>query len=310
MSGVVTALALALMQAAGPAQAQDVGAQEPVAQLPEVVVEGRSVEEQADVFIDEVAAPPRGATVARWNERVCVGAVGLPETTARYLIDRVSAVAMSVELEPGEPGCDPTVIIVATLDGGAVAQGLVERRRNVLAPGNAIQSRSRRELAEFATVDRPVRWWHISTAVDPDSGRSVVRRPADDTTNASIEQLIQSAIRGSNSLITASTRQHLRRAVIIIDFDEIGDDIDFDQLADYVAFVALAQVDPEADTSGFSTILNLFDDPTTPGLTAWDSAYLWGLYNSDDTARGNSGREAALRREMLRARERTAEPPE
>jgi hypothetical protein len=297
MAGVITALALALIQAAGSPQAQD-----PVAQLPEVVVEGRSVEEQADAFIDQVAAPPRRATVARWNERVCVGAVGLSETTARYLIDRVSAVAMSVELEPGEPGCDPTVVIVATVDGGAVAQRLVERRRDVLAPGNAIQSRSRRELAEFATVDRPVRWWHISTAVDPESGRSVVRRPADDTTNASIEQLIQSAIRGSNSLITASTRQHLRRAIIIIDFNELGDDIGFDQLADYVAFVALAQVDPEAETSGFSSILNLFDDPTTPGLTEWDRAYLHGLYSSDDSARGANAREAALRREMVRAR--------
>jgi hypothetical protein len=209
-------------------------------------------------------------------------------------------------VETEKPGCDPVVVIVATQDGGAIAQGLVERRRNVLAPGNAIESGTRRELAAFADVDRPVRWWHISTAVDPVTGRSVVRNQGeDDFVARSAQEFLRNvpSHQGAQSLIRASFRQDLRRAVIIIDFNELGDDIDFDQLADYVAFIALAQVDPEGDTSGFSTILNLFDDPTTPGLTEWDRAYLWGLYNSDDTAIGNSGREAALRREMLRARE-------
>jgi hypothetical protein len=279
------------------------------AQLPDIIVQGAVPEELAREFIDQVAAPPRGATVARWNERVCVGAVNLGNEPARYLIDRVSSVALDLGLEPGDPGCEATVVIVGTVDGRAVARGLVERRRNVLAPGNSIQSRSRSELEIFAQSDRPVRWWHISTAVDPVTGRNLVRRPADDDTNNSTTGLLQNGpvTRGSNSLITSSVRQHLRRAVIIIDFNELGDDIDFDQLADYVAFVALAQVDPEAETASFPTILNLFDDPTTPGLTEWDRAYLQGLYNSDDSARSNSGREAALRREMLRTREAGAE---
>lgn len=277
-----------------------------VSQLPEVVVHGRIPEDLAREFIDQVAAPPRGATVARWNERVCVGVVNLRAETAQYLIDRVSAVALDLGLTPEEPGCDPVVMIVATRNGQEIARGLAERRRNVLAPGNSIQSRSRRDLEAFVRVDRPVRWWHISTAVDPETGRSVVRRPSDDSTNASTASLLQGALRGANSFITASTRQHLRRAVIIIDFDEVGE-VNFEQLADYVAFIALAQVDPEGDTSGFQTILNLFDDPTTPGLTDWDRAYLQGLYFSDDTARSNSAREAALRREMLQARETEGE---
>jgi hypothetical protein len=299
MSGVVTAFALALMQAAGPPQAQD-----PVAQLPEVVVEGRALERLADAFIDEVAAPPRGASVARWNERVCVGAVGLRPETARYLIDRVSSVADGLGVRPEEPGCDPTVVIVATLDGGTVARGLVERRGRVLRPGNSIESRSRAALEAFAEVERPVRWWHISTAVDPLTGKSTVRSPGRDNFNSNepAEVIVNLSRTVWGSTLQSTTRQHLRRAIIIIDFDALGDDIDFDQLADYVAFIALAQVDPEAETSSFSTILNLFDDPTTPGLTEWDRAYLHGLYSSDDSARGANAREAALRREMVRTR--------
>ncbi len=46
--------------------------------------------------------------------------------------------------------------------------------------------------------------------------------------------------------------------------------------------VAMAQVDPDADTDRFDTILNLFDDPATAptGLTGWDRAYLEGLYDA------------------------------
>ncbi len=55
-----------------------------------------------------------------------------------------------------------------------------------------------------------------------------------------------------------------------------------DALADYLAFVALAQIDPEADTSAYDSVLNLFDrDDPAEGLTGWDRAYLEGLYSSE-----------------------------
>lgn len=303
------AVLLTLLSLAG----QDLSSgKEQAAQLPDVVVQGLIPEDVAREFIDQVAAPPRGAPVARWNTPVCVGVVNLRPETARFLTDRVADVARDVGVEAEEPGCSPDVVVVATVDADSVAQGLVERRRRILAPGNSIQSRSRSDLEAFANTRRPVRWWHISTAVDPATGRSVVRDPSSDNFNSNDrEEFLEnvSSFQGAQSLIRSGVRQDLRRAVVIVDFDELGD-VDFNQLADYVAFVALAQVDPEADTSSFSTILNVFDNPgATPGLTEWDRSYLWGLYNSDDTAQGNSGREAALRREMLRAREREQATP-
>ncbi len=303
--------AFALAVAVGSGAVQDVSpgrspqGQDPVVELPEVVVEGELPEALAREFIDQVAAPPSGATVARWHDQVCVGVVNLRPETARFLIDRVESVAADLGLRPERPGCRPDVLIVATVDGSTVARGLVQRRRSVLAPGNAIQSRSRGELETFANRDRPVRWWHISTSVDPATGRDVVRNRRRETFDATKTiDLIRSGpvVAGTiPSLITSSLRQDLRRAVLIIDFDRIAD-VDFNQLADYVAFVALAQVDPDADTAGFATILNVFDDPTTPGLTEWDLAYLQGLYRSDDRARTASARDGAIRREMLRAR--------
>ena len=47
--------------------------------------------------------------------------------------------------------------------------------------------------------------------------------------------------------------------------------------------IALAQIDPDADTGQFDTILNLFREPrlAPEGLTGWDRAYLDGLYAPD-----------------------------
>ncbi len=302
---VLALAAQALAQAQTPPVERTVStAQDPVTQVDDIVVTGQRLEEQARTFVGQVAAPSRAAPLARWHERLCIGAVNMDRAASQFLIDRVSAVAQDVGLEPGLPDCEPQVIIVGTLDGNRVAGGLVERRRGMLAPLATGFSRSRSELQAFAEEDRPVRWWHVGTAVDPATGRSMLRQPKEDNFNSNrVEEILEDGpvMRSEGSLVVASTRQDLRRAVIIVDFNRLGD-VDFEQLADYVAFVALAQVDPKARTADYSTILNVFDAPsTTPGLTNWDRAYLRGLYQSDNRIRSANGREAAVRREMVRA---------
>ena len=43
-------------------------------------------------------------------------------------------------------------------------------------------------------------------------------------------------------------------------------EVSAEQLADYVAMVTLAQIDPDADTRGYASILNLFQTPdAAPG---------------------------------------------
>lgn len=287
-------------------------APEAVTQVDDIVVTGQRLEEQAQAFVGQVAAPSRAASLARWHERLCIGAVNMDRAASQFLIDRVSAVALDVGLEPGAPDCEPQVIIIGTLDGNRVAQGLVERRRGMLAPLATGFARSRSELEAFADELRPVRWWHVGTAVDPATGRSMLRQPKEDNFDANtVASILEDGplMRSEGSLLVASTRQDLRRAVIIVDFSRVGD-VDFEQLADYVAFVALAQVDPKGRTIDYSTILNVFDNPSaTPRMTDWDRAYLRGLYQSDHRIRSANSREAAVRREMVRVLEsREAEP--
>ena len=77
-------------------------------------------------------------------------------------------------------------------------------------------------------------------------------------------------------------RDDMRKAFVIIDVDDVAN-VSFQQLTDYVAFLVMAQTDPEADTGGYDTILNLFKGGGADGLTAWDLAYLEALYASDTT---------------------------
>src|SRR5690606_17891531 len=75
-------------------------------------------------------------------------------------------------------------------------------------------------------------------------------------------------------------RDELNKVIIVVDGEQVAG-VGLPQLGDYLSMVALAQVDPEGDTDGFATILNLFDDPEgSPGLTGWDRAYLEGLYSN------------------------------
>ncbi|MDP2117219.1 MAG: hypothetical protein Q8J71_07465, partial [Brevundimonas sp.] len=96
-------------------------------------------------------------------------------------------------------------------------------------------------------------------------------------------------------------RDDLNKVIIVVDLDRI-DGVMLPQLADYLALVALAQVDPDGDTSRFSTILNLFDDPEgSPGLTGWDRAYLEALYGGPSERIRNSDQTRELLRNLRRA---------
>ena len=117
----------------------------------EVVVRGRRMSDIEDglraeigKFIGEIAAPPAGRGLARWDRRVCIGVHNLEQVSAQYLVDRISKLALDVGLTPGEPGCGPNVIIIFTTDGRKLATQLVENKPVLAADGRGRRaSRSR-----------------------------------------------------------------------------------------------------------------------------------------------------------------------
>lgn len=294
---------------------QDPGAAQPSVELSDVVVTGRPLDQMIRDFVGEVAEPNRNRGLARWDGSVCVGVANLRGETAQYISDRISTIASDLGLDAGSPGCTPTILVVATDDGGALAQTLVSERARAFRMGGSGMDRGGAALRDFTRTDRPVRWWQMSMPTDSETGDRAVRIPGDCTAAC-----INAADFAPQIEVFAMSRlgtqivENIVRTIVIVDVDQVSHFSTL-QLADYIAMVALAQIDPDADTSGYASILNLFDDPGgSSSLTDWDQAYLGGLYGAErNQANWRAGRSEivdSIRRQHqdLREGEPAADP--
>lgn len=294
--------------AAGPAAAQQTE--------PDIVVVGERTEEAVRGFVAAMSAPARGVDqLARWDRRICPGVAGLRGRYAQFLIDRMAQRAFDVDLDVGEPGCRPNILIVVTTDPDSVARELYDDHPAALGyfdeSGEA--TRGRRMLrATFLNSDAPVRWWHVSHAASA-TGQEFTRPSGGMCAlgEGGVMEVMRcyptNMASGGASRLRATSRQDFGAAFIIVDANRLAEiDYDFNALADYVAMVALAQLDPQADVSGFPSVLNLWaggGDVSPVALTDWDLAYLRGLYASERDARSIAAHEGDIAREMMRDEE-------
>lgn len=284
---------LALLQdPAPPAAAADPDL--PAVALEDVIVEPRRLEELSRAFVDEVSAPPRRRGLARWRDGVCVGVSGIRRDIAQAVADHVSRVALEYGLRPGDPGCRANVVIVFAEDGQALGDAMVERRERMFHLGVGGLDRGNAALRDFRESDRPVRWWHVSVPTNAQTGDIAIRMPGDE---------FPPSVPGEGLVNKGRwIRDDLNKVIIVVDGEYVNG-VGLPQLADYLSMVALAQVDPEGDTSRFSTILNLFDDPEgSPGLSGWDRAYLDALYSGPSQRIRDSDQTRQLLRNLREAR--------
>lgn len=253
-----------------------------------VVVEGRKLEDAVSDFVDTIGAAPKGSNLARWDRVICVGSYNIAPAFAQKLIDQVSLVALAVGLEPGEPGCTPNVLIMASDDGDALAERLVadhfQKFRPVQTDGTNLGSEA---LKVFQTSDAPVRWWHVTQTVMSDTGLPYER-------GASVR------VRGSGRL-QSNVRQEMSHVLIILDTTQIGS-VTLGALSDYVAMVSLAQLEAQADTREFPSILNLFTNAAgdrAMRMTQWDLDYLVALYETSGDAPSANREANRIARKML-----------
>ncbi|HYC67842.1 hypothetical protein [Brevundimonas sp.] len=279
--GGLLALALSAQQVppAPPAPVE-----EPI-RLEDVVVDARRLESAAEEYVDLIAAPAGRRGLARWHDGVCVGVANLENALSQQLADQVSDVVRSLGLRAHEPPCHPSVLIIATTDAARFAEEFVAMRPVLFRVGSPGMDRGKSALRAFMTEDRPVRWWHVSLPIDSQTGMPVIRMPGEvngaGVGAGSVMDYAPITNVNSPSRLSSQYVDVLKRVFIIVDVDRLNN-ATAQQLGAYLAMVALAQINPEADTRQFDTILNLFDDPAAapPGLSGWDQAYLEGLYGS------------------------------
>lgn len=305
------AVALAMLQTPSPPPVQDPPGQAATT-LEDVIVEQRRLEEFVQDFVGEVAAPAPRRGLARWQGGICVGVINLRNEAGQYIADRISQVGMDLGLVPGEPGCKPNIVVAFTSDGAELASSLVGKNRGAFRMGGSV-NRDIVALRAFESSDAPVRWWHVSIPVDSETGERAIRLQGDvDPSTGQPSAPVISVFAASR--LNTQIRDDLNKVMIIVDVDGVAA-TNLTQLADYLTFVALAQVDPDAETAGYDTILNVFRAPQgVDGLTDWDMSYLSSLYRVQDSPvrRINPAAQATtMAGDMIRDRRaaRTAEEP-
>jgi len=289
MAAVLTCAAPVWAQPAQPAPADE-----------EIVVVGRQVDDAVRDFVTQLSAPPPAEDqLARWDGEVCVGAIGLQARYGQFLVDRISQRAAQLGLRPGQPGCRANVVVFVTPDSDRLTREIVAQFQDLVGARweDNSNTQGREALQAFVDTPRTVRWWHVSQTVTAD-GQRLGDVQASNGAGGLRGQVVRTTSLGFGRL-SRTTRQDFSRVVIVVDATRAAG-LQFDSIADYVAMVALAQVDPDADTSAYPTILNLFsadaNRPTT--MSEWDLAYLDGLYNARRTARNSNAQEQDIARRM------------
>jgi hypothetical protein len=288
MRTLLAATALLCLSPAGAALAQ-------TTQADTIVVTGRTPE-QTQSFVERIAAVPTADQLARWDRQICPSVAGLPARQGQFLADRIAQRAFALGLQAGEAGCQGNVAVFVTNDSDAMARQMFEQDPSLFAylGGGGLVTLGRGAFDDFLNSQRPVRWWHVSETIGAD-GRAL----HGDASQGGFSNAPMARAQGTR--LRNETRQDFARVIIIVDARRVGS-ANLAALADYIAMVALAGIDPGADTSAFPTVLNLFNAPpgsAVAGMTDWDLGYLDGLYNATRAAVSAQQQQREIARRML-----------
>ncbi|MGD9966103.1 MAG: hypothetical protein AB7T59_06260 [Hyphomonadaceae bacterium] len=295
MRQLVSVVFAAVLAAAAPALAQESAGGD------DIVVTASRLDEMIREFVGEVTAETQAeGQIARWDHRICPQIAGLQRRQAQFIVDRLSQRAHQIGLRPGGPECRANILIFVTPDADRFTQELTAQFPVVFNPRVPnMHQQSNEALAQFVVSDAPVRWWHVSQTTSMEG--QIVRNtdPRWDRTGGITGLSIVRT--GITSRIQRPTHQDFNRVVIIVDATRAAGHR-FDALADYLAMVALAQINPGADTTEADSILNLFADTraesAVEALTTWDIAYLEGLYEARPNAWTARQQQADISRRM------------
>ncbi|MGB3797894.1 MAG: hypothetical protein WA957_16540, partial [Alteraurantiacibacter sp.] len=201
--------------------------------------------------------------LARFEDRLCPGIVGLEDDSAFALNDRIRSNAAMLGIRLLEGDCRPNFVLVITEDGDAVFRQLMEDN-----PENFRYLNSG-EIGDILAPG-PV---HVWTNAEP---RTLTGMPI-----AQVRDLTAPPSTGSfgaHTRIYTTSRNDISSVMMTFDRNAVRG-FSLRQLADYATMRGLAQT-RIPDNTVMDSILTLFDQESPPlGLTEFDQAYLHSLYD-------------------------------
>lgn len=250
------------------------------AQLDRITIEAaqkrQALQHRVDRFVDSVVARPWGDALYRWNEPVCPLVAGLTLAEGEYVLARISHAAADAGVPLDGSVCRPNLYIMATDSPDLLLEKWWARDRRMYAYEHVgIEA-----VRDFIHSERPIRVWY-NTVLSCGSG-ALPGPELSAVLGVDLPDLAPPACTLANSrLIHSSTGTSIESAIVVVDERQMKN-VTLAQLADYVALAGLTDVKLDADAVPEPSILQLFGGTSAPaGLSAWDRALLYSVYNSN-----------------------------
>lgn len=216
--------------------------------------------------VSDLTSDIRDKPLARIEDRLCPGVIGLKREAAELMVDRIRWNAERLDMwMADENGCSPNLIVAFVEDGKSQVAELFERQPWLFQTLTVPQ---RKALLE---EDGPVRVWTTAQMRTRD-GMPIARRESLDAP-PTVRMWM------AHSKIYLTIREDITQVVVLFDREAVRGKTVI-QLADYATMRGFARTRPIDGSAPLGTILALFDPnyEAPAGLTDFDQAYLRSVY--------------------------------
>jgi hypothetical protein len=302
LAGVLVALPLLLPPAPGlAAEAADAGSQGQAAhalpgtlpstdpantKLPKITIKAAKeqvLRREVHRFVAAVVARPTDETLWRWNTPVCPLVAGFPQAFGEFILRRISNAAVDARAPLAGKVCHPNLFVIATNAPDLLLRKWLAREPLMYDSRNGFEP-----IKRFLSSKRPVRVWYNTDLgcedggpVNPGGTALAIASVPQSAAGPSFMVGAPTCTDGIDTHLNYADTRDIFSALVVIDGRQMKK-VDIQQLADYIALVGLADVRLDVKPGTAPSILRLFTGyGTAPrGLTLWDRALLYSLYNT------------------------------
>jgi hypothetical protein len=257
-----------------------------------VTVTGTKSREVLQGFVQSFAAPTRvTGKLARWEDGICLVAVGLPPSFTKFIVQRVKEVATRVGAPVnGSAPCKPNIEIVFTTEPQSLLDHIRDKQSWLLGYIDNSEQGNR-----LATVTHPIQAWyttatrdligdmHIDGTKKTGAGLEITYRcipPIPGMCTLHLSNAQSGRVTGMR--LGDGLRSDFYNVIIVADPNKLVH-YEVGSLADYIAMLALAQVGSLDTCQQLPSIVNMLAagcERMADALTDNDIAYLRGLYKA------------------------------
>lgn len=246
----------------------------------EATEERQALRRRVDQFVAAVVVHPYGENLIRWNGPVCPLVAGLPRDFGEFVLRRISQAAADARAPLAGSACRPNLYVVATNHPDALLETWRARDKWMYNTGYGAQP-----VNDFVHSRQPVRVWYNTDLGCAGKDQITVGVPS--YTGFGPPGLAPPIC--ANDIPDATRLGHpiilsILSAIVVVDLRRM-ENVTVRQMADYIALISLADVRQGTDPIPVSSILWLFGHARPPqGLSAWDQALLYSLYNTSQAS--------------------------